>query len=144
MIRTDLIRDDIEYISKLPIHPVWEGISLPTHVDGDTWRQHTWAARNWCGTGACLAGWHLIRNGYILVSDNNFRTPDDTTSVNIKETVAEDYGLDRYQSNYLFHGERTIEEMYDAVECWERGEEVPTVRYWKREVEQLDGLSSGV
>lgn len=122
-----MIREDIEFIAGLEnFHDHVKALvaeqQLAGHPAHDTpmWNQSHWGHLSHCGTTACLAGWHLLRNGYTL--DGSVYRDKTGQTVSATHVTTRDYDLDLLRAGKLFSPSQSIEGMRVLVDKWEKAD----------------------
>jgi hypothetical protein len=103
--------------------------------------QRLWLARGSCGTAGCLAGWALHFAGHEMIFEDfdhdtseflgNPRLPwlrrfdaavgSMADGRDIAYVARRELGLSRAQADRLFHGDNTLDGMWEMVEDWTEG-----------------------
>jgi hypothetical protein len=100
------------------------------------WDQNTWLTlphdeaveaepgTDWtCGTKACLAGWTGHHNGYEPVSaSSTFGRDAAGQAWDVEPAAAEVLNVNLSQTNYLFHGDCTLRDLWEFARVFTDGE----------------------
>jgi hypothetical protein len=98
-----------------------ELVAIYQHIKAnpETWDQETFARKDACGTAYCVAGWAVVRAGYVpdwqsdedgeFWADYVLKDEDEVRS--IRRRAAKILGLDHQRPIPLFRGDNTLDDI---------------------------------